>query len=203
MLSPMSRFTQPNIPPTDDPKLLQKSVVIAFQNLIQQLNNPFSDDVDMANHRITNVAWPALGGDAVPLDFLRKIKPKGTETAVTASKGQHYAIVFSNTGTAAGGDTSAPYIVGHHRLGTPFEIQLAATVPPASAPLVMNISVDGQNLLGAGGLSLATGVTTATASLALLHQVPLKYQSLVKPVVVSADGTAAFVTIELLVSAKG
>lgn len=198
----MSRFTSPNIAPTQDVGQLQKSVVIAFQNLIQQLNNPFSDDVDMSNHRITNVAWPALGGDAVPLDYLRKIKPKGTETAVTASKA-HYAIVFSNFGTAAGGDTSAPYIVGHHRTGTPFEIQLAATVPPSSAPLVMNISVDGQNLLGAGGLSLATGVTTATASLALLHMVPLKYQSLVKPVVVSADGTAAFVTIELLVSAKG
>lgn len=197
----MSRFTSPGIPPVTDVAGLQKAVVIAFQNLIDQLNKPSTDVLDMGNNRIINVAWPSLGGDAVPLDYLRKIKPKGTETS-TAGGAEHFGIVFSGTATVSTGDVIPRYPAPKNRTGTPAEIVLYATTAPSSAALQMQISVDGTNLLGSSGITLGTSSNGPVNSIAFVARPKIKHDSVVKATVL-AGGGAADVTIVLSVSRGG
>jgi len=194
----MSRFTQPNIPPTDDPRQLQKSVVIAFQNLIQQLNNPFTDDVDISNHRIVNVAWPSLGGDAVPLDYLKKFKGKGTSTETSGR--EHFGIAFCGTGIVTMGDVIPAYPAPKVRTGTPSEIVLYALTAPSTSPLKMDIAIDGTSLLGSAGIVLGTGSKGPVDSTAFVARPRIKHNSVVLASILAADGVAANVTIVLGVS---
>jgi len=193
----MSKFTSPNIPPTSDPAALQKSVVIAFKNLIDQLNNPAQDIQDMGNNRIINVAWPSLGGDAVPLDYLRKIKPKQEQVTGTSAR-EHYAIVFSGSSTITSGDTIPVYPVGHFREGNISEAVLYAITPPGTGGLVMDASVDGTSIFGTAGLTLGSGSNGPVDGTTFSARPRLKHNSVVKASVINGGG-AADVTFALVV----
>lgn len=73
---------------------LMAAVNVAFRNLVQQINQPPTDTVDMNNNRVTGVNWPSLLSDAVPLGYLKKSKPQGT-------------LLVKSTGTGSGGGGTA------------------------------------------------------------------------------------------------
>lgn len=84
----------PTITQGTDTALMQ-SVNVAFRNLVQQINQPPTDTVDMNNNRVTGVNWPSLLSDAVPLGYLKKQKPQGT-------------LLVKSGGTGTGGGTAGP-----------------------------------------------------------------------------------------------
>lgn len=74
-----TRFQIPGISNSLSLGNLQQILIIAFQNLVAQLNswNWSSDsanqNVDMATQRITNLGDPATGKDAVNRDYVTKV----------------------------------------------------------------------------------------------------------------------------------
>lgn len=194
----MSRFVPPSIPTTADVQALQRATVQAFQNLVAQLNAPSTDTEDLGNHRILNVAWPALGGDAVPLDYLRQFKFKGTATN-TGKSSEHYGIVFTDTGVVSTGDVIPAYPVPSNRTGTPAEGVLYALTAPSSSALKFDVSVDGTSLFGATGVQLGVGTKGPVDSTAFVAKPKLKHNSVVLGTVLAADGTVAGVTFVLSV----
>lgn len=193
----MSRFTQPPIPPTSDVASLQRATINAFKNLIDQLNAPYTSEVDLGNNRIVNVAWPSLGGDAVPLDYLRKFRPQQEQVTGTSGR-EHYAIVFSGTSTISSGDTIPAYPVGHFREGNISEAVLYAIGVPSSGNLVMNATVDGTTLFGTTGVTLTSGSNGPVNGTSFIAHPKLRHDSVVKASVTNGAG-ASDVTFVLVV----
>lgn len=118
----MPRISVPPIAPpgpgsTPEVLALQRSVITALQNLVQQLNNHGGTTtglLDMNGNRITNLASAASGRDAVNVEYLKKVLGElGTSKAiVNVSLGGTTAIPGANTnviindGGALGADTT-------------------------------------------------------------------------------------------------
>lgn len=72
MQNKFSNISVPNIPVAIDFKSQQRSLVVAFGNLVAQLNQPIDNTFDVQNNRITGLLDPAQLNDAVPLSYLQR-----------------------------------------------------------------------------------------------------------------------------------
>lgn len=186
------------MPPTQDVQSLQRAVVVAFQNLINQLNAPATDTVDVGNQRIANVAWPSLEADAVPLGYLKKFKPKQEITSTAGGK-RAFGIIALSTGAAGAGDTIPAYPAGSLRQGTPNEVLIYAGTPASSSPLVLDWTIDGTSLTGGTGFSLGTSTTGPVSFTSFTASPRLGHLSLAQAQVLNADGVAGDITFVLVI----
>jgi len=170
-----------------------QDVQIVLNKLLNFQNQLTTQNLDYHQLRITNAAPAVNNNDYVILSQLPTIPstPANTQTQVV--------IVFSSTGPVTVGQSSAPYTIGRGRAGgTPYEVHLAATVPPSGGPLTANLQLNGKNLLSAD-ISLPAGQTTAVVSSKFVIPVPtLPYLGLIVPTITLANG-ASLVTISLVV----
>lgn len=91
------------------------------------ISNPAESDVDMAAHRITNLADPRDDLDAVTLRTLKRFQPAAAAQAIGSGL-DAYAIVFDKDAALVDGETIPAYVVGVDRTGNPLECWLYSRV---------------------------------------------------------------------------
>jgi hypothetical protein len=92
--------TEPiNLPMTDDIGELRKALQIALQRLAIRIDDgTTSVDLDLTDHRLKNVAWPAHDHDAVNVAYLKdllKVQP-----SVQMNRMQKYLLNVASGGTS-------------------------------------------------------------------------------------------------------
>jgi hypothetical protein len=92
------------------------------------VSNPAEADVDMAAHRITNLADPRDDLDAVTLRTLKRFSPAAPAVQAVPGDADYYAIVFDEDGALVDGETIPAYAVMTNRTGNPFECCLYSRV---------------------------------------------------------------------------
>jgi hypothetical protein len=84
----MSKFSTIFLKNVSSLEDLRRATEVAFERLITQLNSQKIDkDLNLYDHRITNVAWPVELHDVVNVEFLRNALKQVLLNAVGAAKG--------------------------------------------------------------------------------------------------------------------
>jgi len=119
--------------------------------------------------------------------------------ATAEQRDQHYTQCWSNGGTAVVGSAIPPFVPGKYRTGTPMQLILAATTAPTTAPLEINLQLNGVTLL-ATNLSLPIGQQGPVVSSSFITPTPFMPElALVIPQIVGAASNAAAVFIGLTI----
>lgn len=87
----LHNFVVPSIPAINDVQSLRLAVIQALNTLVAQFNGPQNTVYNMNNNRVSNVANPALQGDAVNLLYL---------TSALSSIGSGPTVVAQGSGTS-------------------------------------------------------------------------------------------------------
>ena len=168
-------------------------VQIVLKQLLDWQNTKDTQNWDMKGKRIINAGNGVDPTDYVTVQQLQKAQ------APAATSNAYFSIPFSSQGVVSVGDLIPPYNPGQGRSGKPYQILLDAVVPPSSAPLTMNLQINGVSIL-VTPISLPVAATGAVVASNFITALPMvSFMSRIVPIVVTTDGTTAGVTMTLVV----
>lgn len=150
MQNKFSNISVPNIPVATDFKSQQRSLVVAFGNLVAQLNQPIDTTFDVQNNRITGLLDPAQLNDAVPLSYLQR------QLSTLSGSGQTTIINQTNTITITGSGGPATSILDT-TLTTATTTITSSVTPTVGGLYVVYLTQD-----GTGGRQIVWGTTFKT-----------------------------------------
>lgn len=168
-------------------------VNIIVKSIQNQLDSLTSANQNKKGYKITNCGAATNPDDVVTLAQLQGIQQS------TVFTNSYFSIPFSSTGVVNVGDLVAPYTPGTGRVGKPFEVIIAATVPPVSQDLKANVQINGTKILK-NDITLPIGTTTAIIGSDFINGLPMVSRGcVIVPVITQSDGQTALVTITLVV----
>lgn len=173
-----------------------KDVQIVLKEIGQWKDRINSSNQDFKGLKIQNAGDATEPGDYVTLRQLQTFVPP------IVTPDQHFSIPFSSTGPVIAGQLSAPFIVGTDRVGNPTAVSVAVptvTQAPTGGPLIVNIALNGVNMLVAS-LELPAGQEGPVTVSNFITPLPKLYAGAkLVPIIISSAG-ASFVTIQLYVT---
>lgn len=174
----MSRIPQPKLPPSRDVEELRQHVQQALGDLARAASAaPVRVDLDMTEHRISNVAWPTEFHDAVNIEYLEAfIGSIRRRTRTAGSSGRGNEIIFNlaagTTALAVGNNLAPPRVITDDGGMGLVEWVVQANIASTGADLVLRVTRNGssyQVLTYPGGSTALLSVTTLTNTAVSYH----------------------------------
>lgn len=137
-----------------------------------------------------------VGTDANDLVIVSQLPPP---VPPTTPKDQHFAIPWSDGGTAVTGAVIPAYIVMDERTGIPLQVGLYSVVAPSTAPFTINLKINGTTMLS---LALTIPIGQNGPKFSGNFNSPLPYigqSSVIVPQIISggaAQGWSIFLSVK-------
>lgn len=172
-------------------KTLQDAAIV-LRELTSWKDKLTTQNQDIKQHKIINAAAATDPNDYVIFSQLPVLKQQ------SLSSTSYYSIPFSSDGSVVAGQIIPGFVVGKGREGIPHQVWLTCGVAPATAPLSMNMTINGNKLL-INDLTIPVGQMGPVASTVFTQSFKLGSLSVVVPTISSADKTASAISIGLVV----